>query len=257
MSPLYIKGSGAQRQGGGFSNMSQQHILVVEDDEPLAEWIKDYLQKQHYQVSLVHSGLEANEAVRKLQPDLVMLDIMLPGKNGDAICQALREFYRCPIVMMTASDDEASEVLCLQLGADDYLTKPVRPRAMLARIQLLLRRAQSTDESSVESMREQLQVANMTLDRACKNVTYLDQHLKISNHEFDVLWSLAGQYEQVVSRAQLVSQLRGIDYDGFDRSIDIRVSRLRKKLDAANAPVTIKTVWGKGYLLTEQNNCTG
>lgn len=220
------------------------HLLVVEDDPSLAEWVKDYLESHHYQVTLLLSGTDAIDTIRDIKPDLVILDIMLPGKNGFEICKEARQFYHCPILMMTACSDEVDEVLCLELGADDYLTKPVRPRAMLARIQALLRR--SKPPTTVNTLNYGL----LTLDRTHKSVSMKGTKLAISNNEFDVLWLLIIHAEEVVSRADLVSELRGFDYDGFDRSIDIRVSRLRKKLGQAHAEISITTIWGKGYLLT-------
>ena len=220
------------------------HLLVVEDDPSLAEWVKDYLESHHYQVTLLLSGTNAIETIQDVKPDLVILDIMLPGKNGFEICKEARQFYHCPILMMTACSDEVDEVLCLELGADDYLTKPVRPRAMLARIQGLLRRSKPSTTVN------QLNYGRLLLERVHKIVSMEGVKLPISNNEFDVLWQLVIHAEEVVSRADLVSELRGFDYDGFDRSIDIRISRLRKKLGEAHAGITISTIWGKGYLLT-------
>lgn len=226
--------------------MSAAHILVVEDDESLAQWIKEYLEKQHFQVTWLSAGKDVVTTVRDMAPDLVILDLMLPDVNGDSICRQLRAFYKHPIVMMTACDDEASEVLCLELGANDYIAKPVRPRAMLARVQALLKR------EALPSAPNQYKVGSLTLEKNTKSALLADEVFKISNHEFDVLWLLAEQRDHAVSREQLVGQLRGIDYDGFDRSMDIRISRLRKKLDQAGAGVEIKTIWGKGYLLTAE-----
>lgn len=219
------------------------HLLVVEDDPSLAQWVKDYLESHHYQVTLLLSGAGAIDMIRDLKPDLVILDIMLPGKNGFDICKEARQFYQCPILMMTACNDEVDEVLCLELGADDYLIKPVRPRAMLARIQSLLRRAKPMGAGT------ELNCGSLLLDSTQKVVLKGGTKLPVSNNEFDVLWSLILHAGQVVSRADLVSELRGFDYDGFDRSIDIRISRLRKKLADAKAEVSITTIWGKGYLL--------
>ena len=224
--------------------MDNQHILVVEDDPSLAEWIEEYLCNHHYRVSLISTGGQAVEQIRELKPDLVVLDIMLPEKNGFDICKEARDFYPCPILMMTACDEESDEVLSLELGADDYLTKPVRPRALLARIQALLRRSQHV------SSLDRIDVYDLTIEKTNKTVKRQSNAINISSNEFDVLWLLAAQKDQLVSRADLVSQLRGFDYDGFDRSIDIRISRLRKKLSEANSEVHIKSVWGKGYCLT-------
>jgi DNA-binding response OmpR family regulator len=225
-----------------------QHILVVEDDSSLATWICDYLSEHNYVVTLATSGTTAVEQITSDLPDLVLLDLMLPEKNGFEVCREVRQFYQRPILMMTASGDEVDEVLGLELGADDYITKPVKPRVLLARIKTLLRR-ESIPASPL--LAKTLSFGRLFLDVGSKTVKLADKTIDISPHEFDVLWLLASHPGEVISRSALVSQLRGIDYDGFDRSIDIRISRLRKKLlDNAEAPTKIKTIRGSGYLFT-------
>ncbi len=222
---------------------AHEHILVVEDDTSLAEWICDYLSQHNYRVSLATTGTLAVQRIAREAPDLVVLDVMLPEKNGFDVCKEVRQFFAKPILMMTASGDEVDEVLGLELGADDYITKPVKPRVLLARIKALLRREPPT---SIDSSRS---FGRLFIDAQSKSVTLAGAPMEISSHEFDVLWLLACRAGEVVSRTELVSQLRGIEYDGFDRSVDIRISRLRKKLgDSADAPSKIKTVWGRGYL---------
>lgn len=222
-------------------------ILIVEDDISLAEWMSDYLQMHNYSVMVVHSGDLAVAAVRRYKPDLVLLDIMLPNKSGFDVCQDIRDFYACPILMMTACVEEENELLSLELGADDYLNKPVRLKVLLARIHALLRR------SNHDVSKSELSFGALTLQRQTKMVLLRGEELPVSGHEFDVLWLLASRPGQVISRAELVGQLRGFDYDGFDRSIDIRISRLRKKLsDGAEHPTRIKTIWGKGYVFVNE-----
>jgi two-component system OmpR family response regulator/two-component system response regulator RstA len=222
---------------------AHEHILVVEDDTSLAEWICDYLSQHNYRVSLATTGTLAVQRIAREAPDLVVLDVMLPEKSGFDVCKEVRQFFAKPILMMTASGDEVDEVLGLELGADDYITKPVKPRVLLARIKALLRREPPTSLDSSRSF------GRLFIDAQSKSVTLAGAPLEISSHEFDVLWLLACRAGEVVSRTELVSQLRGIEYDGFDRSVDIRISRLRKKLgDSADAPSKIKTVWGRGYL---------
>lgn len=220
-----------------------EHLLLVEDDASLAAWISDYLISHNYQVSLANTGTMAIQLISQEKPDLVLLDLMLPEKNGFDVCREVRQFYAKPILMMTASGDEVDEILGLELGADDYITKPVKPRLLLARIKALLRREPVGTTDNCRSF------GRLLLDAQSKTVTLSGASLDISPHEFDVLWLLACRAGEVVSRTELVSQLRGIDYDGFDRSVDIRISRLRKKLgDSADTPSKIKTVWGRGYL---------
>lgn len=222
---------------------SGEHILVVEDDASLAAWISDYLCEHGFQVSVANRGDVAVELIEADMPDLVVLDIMLPAKNGFDVCKEVRRFYPRPILMMTARTEELDEVLGLELGADDYVSKPVKPRVLLARIKALLRRG--TDQENLSTR----VFGQLRIDATSKTVSIDDEVVAMSVNEFEVLWLLASQAGKVVSRSELFSQLRGIDYDGFDRSIDIRISRLRKKLqDDPDHPYKIKTVRGKGYL---------
>ncbi|SMF08490.1 two-component system, OmpR family, response regulator RstA [Alteromonadaceae bacterium Bs31] len=224
-----------------------ENILVVEDDASLSEWISDYLTDHGYQVTVANRGDTAIELIESDMPDLVLLDIMLPEKDGFEVCKEVRRFYPSPILMMTACSEESDEILGLELGADDYINKPVRPRVLLARIKALLRR---NDEGSSQTMIRNF--GALKIDSKSKTVSYEDAPISLSSNEFDVLWLLASQAGNVVSRTELVSELRGIEYDGFDRSIDIRVCRIRKKLkDDPNNPRRIKTIRGKGYLFTE------
>lgn len=219
------------------------HILVVEDDKSLSDWISDYLTMHGYMVTVANRGDTAITLIKNDVPDLVVLDIMLPVKDGFEVCREARGFYQRPILMLTARSEEVDEVLGLEIGADDYLSKPVKPRVLLARIRALLRRDADEPECNTRKFGELL------IDADAKAVYLGDKCVPVSSNEFDVLWFLAINAGQVVSREELVTQLRGIEYDGFDRSIDIRISRLRKKLqdDPVN-PYKIKTIWGKGYL---------
>lgn len=223
----------------------KEHILVVEDDASLSEWISDYLIDHGYEVSVANRGDTAIELIEADMPDLVLLDIMLPEKDGFEVCRTVREFYPSPILMMTACCEESDEILGLELGADDYINKPVKPKVLLARIKAILRR------SSESHSQQQKIFGNLRVDSNNKSVTLSGENIPLSSNEFEVLWLLANQADHVVSRTDLVSQLRGIEYNGFDRSIDIRISRIRKKLnDDPQNPQKIKTIWGKGYLLS-------
>jgi DNA-binding response OmpR family regulator len=223
---------------------AQPQILLVEDDTSLAEWILDYLTAHGYRVSHINRGDQALDALQKLQPDLLILDVMLPYKNGFDICKESRLFYGNPILMLTACTEEADEILGLELGANDYVSKPVKPRVLLARVKALLRR--DTIEAPVATT---LLFGQLKIVEGTKAVFLHGEPVSITSNEFEVLWLLASQAGKVISREELVTQLRGIEYDGLDRSIDIRISRLRKKLqDNTAQPFRIKTVWAKGYL---------
>jgi len=228
-----------------------KHIMLVEDDMSLAEWFGDYLTDHGYLVTLANRGDTAIDLIESDQPDLVILDIMLPIKDGFEVCQAIRPFYHGPILMMTARDHETDEVLGLELGADDYLVKPVKPRVLLSRIKALFRRV-SSPTLVPEVDLNKLTFGNLCIDSNSRTTTLAGDKVAISSNEFDVLWQLAQAADSVVSRKELVIQRRGIEYDGFDRSIDILISRIRKKLgDDASNSYRIKTVWGKGYLFVK------
>jgi DNA-binding response OmpR family regulator len=239
----------------------QPHIMIVEDDRELAEWMLDYLKAKDYQVSLCHRGDEAVGLIQTSNPDIVILDGMLPGLDGMDVCKALRPAFTNAIIMVTARDEEIDEVLGLEMGADDYLTKPVRARALLTRIRKHLARQASaltlsttiTETSDAQfGQNEQLRFDSLVIDRQAMFASLDGEKIKLSSNEFDVLWLLAQQAGKLVTREALVNQLRGFEYDGFDRSIDLRVSRLRKKLkDDPADPFRIKTVWGKGYLFAK------
>lgn len=220
-----------------------KHILVVEDDTSLAEWISDYLLDHGYGVTVASQGDFALEMIADEMPDLVLLDVMMPVKNGFDVCKEARAFYTGPILFMTACVEDGDEIRGLDAGADDYLTKPIRPQVLLARIKALLRRV------SDEEQKLQLVFDSLVLNATAKSVTIDKQPLDLNANEFDVLWLLALKAGTIVSRNELVAQLRGIEYDGLDRSVDIRISRLRKKLqEALSQPYKVKTIRGKGYL---------
>lgn len=233
------------------------HILLVEDDAPLAEWICDYLRLRDFNVTHTLRGDEAVELIRQHNPDIVLLDGMLPGLDGLEVCKQVRPFFHNGIIMITARDEEVDEVLGLEMGADDFLVKPVRARALLTRINLMLKRQQQLQTLTPVPQSEQKQAAELifgglNINRSTQVVSLNNQDLNVSSKEFELLWVLASHAGEVISRERLVTELRGFDYDGFDRSIDIRISKLRKKLqDDAGSPYRIKTVWGKGYLFVE------
>lgn len=220
---------------------SAPHILVVEDDSSLARWIGDYLNDNGYWVTVANRGDEAVNLIKTDQPDLVILDVNLPNKSGFEVCREARTFYRNPILMLTARSNETDEVVGIESGANDYLIKPVRPRALLARISTLLQNDIPPPNS--------LTFAGLAIDTDSRSVTLHGKSIILSTNEFDMLRLLASNAGKVMSRVEMVENLRGIEYDGFNRSIDILVSRLRKKLDDdSTKPYRIKTVWGKGYL---------
>lgn len=231
-------------------------IMLVEDDERLAELISAYLGKQGYDVTVHPRGDTAEDAIVAANPELLILDVMLPGRDGFDICRALRPRYEGRILMMTARDDEIDEILGLELGADDYLAKPVDPRRLLARIRALLRRS-SGDEATPDeagSGSDALAFGSFRISQATREASLGGDAIDLTTAEFDLLWLLASHAGQILSRDDIMNALRGIGFDGLDRSIDARISRLRRRLkDNPDAPTRIKTVRGKGYLFSKSD----
>lgn len=231
-------------------SFTRHQILIVEDDEELAQWVSAYLNEKHFQASYCLRGDDAVALIIEGQPDLVILDGMLPGLDGLDVCKAIRPKYSKPIIMLTARDEEIDEVLGIEAGVDDYLIKPVRARALLSRIDRLIKRQAAIPV--VTPPQGIIQFDRLLIDAANREVTLSGETIELSSKEFDLLLLLAAQAGRVVPRDELVSELRGFDYDGFDRTIDLQISRLRKKLeDDAGKPKRIKTVWGKGYLFVK------
>ena len=228
-------------------------ILLVEDDPKLASLVQEYLQQSGLQVEVEPRGDRAPARILgDPRPDLVILDLMLPGLDGLSVCKAVRPEFRGAILMLTAKGDEVDEVVGLELGADDYLAKPVSPRLLLARVNTLLRRAAPppSSPSAGEESPEQVEVGPLSEDRARRVATLDGQSLDLTTAEFDLLWYLCRRAGEVLSRERIYSELRGIEYDGLDRSIDLRVARLRRKLgDDGKQPRLIKSIRGTGYLL--------
>ena len=227
-------------------------ILLVEDDERLAELTAEYLTKNDMQVSIEPRGDTAEARILAEQPDLVMLDVMLPGKDGFEVCRGVRQNYRGVILMLTARDEDFDQILGLEMGADDYIAKPVQPRVLLARIKALLRRLPSSDAPAAES--EKMVFGQFNISQSTRTAVLSGQNIDLTTAEFDLLWLLASHAGNVLSRDDLLQELRGIGFDGLDRSIDARISRLRKKLnDDPENPTRIKTVRGKGYLFSKHD----
>ncbi|MAD05128.1 response regulator transcription factor [Pseudoalteromonas shioyasakiensis] len=222
-------------------------ILLVEDDISLANWVAEYLIEQGYQTTICQRGDLVVEQVRKTNPDLVLLDIMLPGQDGISVCRDLRHFYQAPIIMLTARDDEMDEVIGLEVGASDYMMKPVRPRALLARIKAALRSKTDTHEAANSEL---ISVGKLSINTESRTVYLANDEVHISSAEYLLLNYLASNAGQVVSRDAVFKATKGREYDGLDRSVDVLISSLRKKFnDDPQHPEKIKTIWGKGYLL--------
>jgi two-component system response regulator RstA len=231
-------------------------VLIVEDDQKLASLVREFLETNGFEAATEARGDRAPARILDEQPDLVILDLMLPGLDGLSVCKEVRPGYQGAILMLTARGDEVDEVVGLEIGADDYMAKPVRPRLLLARIHSLLRRVGRTpdDRGGGQGARDQrVEVGALLVDAASRSVQLDDRVVELTTAEFDLLWLLARNVGEVVSRERIYAELRGIEYDGLDRSIDLRITRLRKKLgDDGRQPRWIKSVRGAGYLLVRE-----
>ncbi len=226
-------------------------ILFVEDDPELAELIGGFLRSFEFTVDLEREGSGVVESVRENPPALVLLDIMLPGKDGLTICRELREFYSGPIILLTSLNSDMNQILGFEIGASDYVLKTTPPSVLLARIRAQLRQSQgaSAPAAAPVSDKNTLNFGKLVID--CKNRTasYRAESLALSTGDFDLLWELASHAGEILSRDHLLRKLRGIEYDGVDRSMDVAISRLRRKLaDDPDDPRKIKTIRHRGYL---------
>ncbi len=234
-------------------------ILLIEDDERLAELTAEYLRKNDFEVLVEARGDTAEERILAERPDLVILDVMLPGRDGFQICRGVRARYAGVILMLTAREEDFDQIFGLELGADDYIAKPVQPRLLLARIKALLRRTApaavgQTGGDGAAGEPTELAFGRFRISQATRSTSLGEHGIDLTTAEFDLLWQLARHAGSILSRDKLLQELRGIGFDGLDRSIDARISRLRRKLgDDPENPTRIKTVRGKGYLFSKHD----
>lgn len=238
---------------------AQPRVMIVEDDDRLAQLTADYLISNGMAVEVIRDGSSAIPAIINKQPDLVVLDLMLPGADGLEVCKMVRDKYKKPILMLTARTDDVDQVLGLEMGADDYVPKPVKPRVLLARIRALLRRSdgQEGDEQGKTKAGDgvRLEFGELVIDNSAREVWLRGDAVDLTSAEYDLLWLLASNAGIILSREEIFERLRGIQYDGQDRSIDVRVSRIRPKVgDDPMNPRRIKTVRSKGYLFVKDLN---
>ena len=223
-----------------------RHIVLVEDDLKLANLVKNFLNQHSFEVTILDTGENAAEIILSLMPDLVLLDIMLPENDGFSIFKAIKETFHNPILFLTAKDSAIDHVMGLEMGADDYIIKPVDPHVLLARINLMLRKSipNKDDNKSI------LTFGKLVIDKSGRKVSLANQAVDLTTHEFELLWLLAEDAGTPLSRDHIHQKMIGREYDGLDRTVDVRVSRLRKKLnDNQSKPYRLLTVWGKGYML--------
>ena len=222
-------------------------ILIVEDERDLADIVRRQIESDGHEANVAHDGLAALDSARNDPPDLVILDLMLPGMDGLTVCRRLRERSVVPVIMLTALSQEADRVLGLEVGADDYLTKPFSSRELLARVRAILRRVEMIRGQDPHEEPEQIAVDELIIDIAERRVTMSSREIELTVKEYDILVMLARRPGRTFSRTFLLERIWGDDYEGTDRTVDTHVVRLRRKLGAFGD--RIATVWGVGYRL--------
>ncbi len=226
--------------------MAQETILVVDDEANIRELARMYLEQDGYRVLIAVNGQMALDTIRQQNPDLVVLDLMLPGIDGWEVCRRVRASSRLPILMLTARDDDIDKIVGLEMGADDYLTKPFNPRELVARVRAILRRAAAAPPT-ITPQNEVRRLGNLTLSPTSRDAFISDLRVDLRSKEFDLLLTLMDHENIVLSREQLLDLVWGYEFYGQTRTVDVHIAHLRDKLGGSN--VKIETVWGKGYKL--------
>ena len=222
-------------------------ILVVDDEKRIVEIVKAYLEKDGFAVIVAFDGRAALQIARREKPDLIVLDLMLPEIDGWDVCRTLRKESNVPIIMLTARDDVTDKIVGLELGADDYVTKPFDPKELVARVKAVLRRKES--QSIASSV---LEIGGLHIDRDKRAVSRDGDNIELTSTEFDLLFKLAEFPGRVYSRMQLLEQIQGDAYDGYERTIDSHIKNLRKKIEPnPERPRYVLTVHGTGYKIAE------
>lgn len=232
--------------------MAKQKILIVDDDETIVDLVRMQLEMTGFDPIVAYNGRDGITMAKEHRPSLIVLDIMLPELDGLEVCREVRRFANIPIIMLTGRSDEFDRVLGLEMGADDYVTKPFSPRELVARIKAVLRRVGATQTAEDQQV---LNLPGFYVNLLSREVRVDNQRIELTPKEFDLLWHLASSRDRVFTREQLLKQVW--DYDEFfgdERTVDQHVKRLRRKIEGKNAPCRITTIWGVGYKFELANN---
>ena len=225
--------------------VSKQKILIVDDDEHIAELISLYLTKECFDTRIEHDGQSAITAFKEYMPDVVLLDIMLPGKDGYQVCREIRMESNVPIIMLSAKTEVFDKVLGLELGADDYMIKPFDSKELVARVKALLRRANQTTSTTTGGA-EVVKFPDLTVNLSNYEVVYKGETLEMAPKELELLYFLASSPNQVFTREQLLDNIWGYEYAGDTRTVDVHIKRIREKIHDSDT-WALSTVWGIGY----------
>ena len=228
----------------GYKTMMTTKILIVDDDPHISEALKLYLEKEGYEICNAYDGAEALNMFKSIGPDLVLLDIMMPVKDGWQVCREIREISSKPIIMLTAKGEVFDKVLGLELGADDFLAKPVDMKELSARIKAVLRRCQTSDAHGDD---EAVRFENIEISLQKYELKVNGKAVDVPPKELELIYFLASNYNHVFTRDQLLDKVWGYDYLGDSRTVDVHIKRLREKLEGVSNKWVLKTVWGVGY----------
>ncbi len=225
-------------------------ILIIDDDEKLNALLTDYLRKYNYSVKTATHPQEGLQTLKREQPDLIILDVMLPEMDGFEVCREIRKEYTTPVIMLTARGEVTDRIVGLELGADDYLPKPFEPRELVARIQTVLRRGRMSSHTEIRRF------GALSVDFRKRMIQLGNEPVELTSAEFEILSLFIDKAGKVLDRNYILDHVRGIEWEAFDRSVDVLISRLRQKLqDDPKNPRFIKTIWGTGYMfIGEENN---
>jgi len=228
-------------------------VLIIDDDTKLRKLLNEYLEENGFQVYSLEDGSEAIKTIEAVSPDIVILDVMLPGIGGLELLKEINRKFSIPVIMLTAKGEETDRIIGLELGADDYIPKPFYPRELLARMKAVMRRVTVEGVEKLGKEDRIIKAGGLTLDRATHTVLMGDIAIELSSTEYKILETLMKKPNVVMSRDQIMSTARGKDFMACDRSIDVHISKLRAKLEVdAHFPKRIKTVWGTGYMFIGQ-----
>ena len=231
----------------------EKKVLLVDDDAKLRKLLREYLEGYGFHVLTLADGLSVAKTIREDSPDMIILDIMLPKRDGLEVLKEIRMGFSVPVIMLTAKGEDADRIVGLELGADDYLPKPFNPRELLARIKAVLRRLPDRDRSKARRDENMfIEAGGLMLNKAKQTLLIEDKEVELSSTEYKLLEALMENPNKVMSRDKLMNLARGRDFMAFDRSIDVHISKLRAKLELdPRSPQRIKTVWGTGYMFVD------
>ena len=229
-----------------------ERVLIVDDDEKLRKLLREYLEGYGYAILTLAEGSNVMATIKAKQPDIVILDIMMPHKNGLEVLRDIRGESKLPVIMLTAKGEDADRIVGLEMGADDYLPKPFNPRELLARIKAVLRRAVPDQMSALERDSVYIKAGGLVLNKAKQTLMVEDREIDLSSTEYKIMKALMEHPNRVLTRDQLMNLAHGRDFMAFDRSVDVHISKLRAKLETdPSSPKVIKTVWGTGYMFVD------